>query len=339
MATRKQVSDTVKQRFQYHRLWGTKSHDWNNHAPQGLYYAGTGDYSADHPEEGIASGHDAPTGIWTVAWFLDCTAEMWAAINEDDPDDLNVYIEVRITCKHNKMWTSVDDPVNGFIDIGGIYLEPDSAPNIWTHSGASSVYLGNKPLSIKQLEDDIGVTKGAWIGGVICDTHDRDGQVVKPTPPKRSSDLVVPDGYDDYSNWTYTHELVFGPEDYDHDGHMEIDSITLPFYVALRWWDAETVVKVSLEKLFDFDIIGDNPFQYVPWAILKNSNWRSCDNHKTNNVKDGLMVMKSNSWSHLIVNNPLNPKVPGDSNGFRVVDQTKTGLKKWGVSPKTPSDS
>ena len=58
MATRKQVSDTVKQRFQYHRLWGTKSHDWNNHAPQGLYYAGTGDYSADHPEEGIASGHE-----------------------------------------------------------------------------------------------------------------------------------------------------------------------------------------------------------------------------------------------------------------------------------------
>ena len=330
----KRVSDIFTQRFQYRQLWGTSDRGWANGAQNGVSLGNPGT-------------NNTPTGNWTVAWFLDCTCQFYAYTkNDEDPDNFNVYIKIDIECHHNKLWTSNDTPSGGYIDIGAIYLSPDNKPappstyrefthNATTADSGSPIYLHNASGALSQLESDIGANNGTWLAGVICDNGTKEGKTITPGHDHDSS-WGTHSGTDS-SGWTITHTLVFTPSDYDDDGKMNLENVVIPFYIATRWWPSELVTKSGITTLFDFDLTGD-PFSYVPWAIRKSGSWRSCDDHRdSNNNKNGLMVRKSGSFSHLILNSPLNPNVPGDSNGFRVVDKTKTGRRRFGVSPKTPA--
>ena len=330
------VSKTFKQRFQYRKLWGSEPNHWNNNAPNGVYL-------------GVwnGTGTNTPEGVWTVAWFMDCLAEMYAyTMYDEDPTDLNVYVHINIHCNHNQLWTSNDVAANGYIDIGAIYLNPNNLPaidqntgkrealRVWHHpcpsgeepDGNAPIYLENPTGAKYQLEQDIGASRGAWLGGVICNTKSKEGQLI--TPPN------IPDGGwgvhngTDANGWDLVSVLTFGPDAYDGDGKLKLENVQMPFYIASRGWTSWYQTDSVLESLFDFDIVGDSPFVYIPWAIKKSGNWVSC-----NRRSDGLSTRKSSNWStHIIVNSPLNPNVPGDSSGFR-----KTG-NKWRVSPLTPEE-
>lgn len=323
----KYVTDEITRRFQYRQRWGAKDHGWNSGKSDGVRFEG--------------DSSDSPWGPYTGAWFLDATFHVRAYTrNDEDITDKRVYVQIRMDVAHNKLWTSADIEQNGFIDIGGIYFMPANIPPIGAdghreymrefyhpfgdYSTGAPVYLHNGDASLSQMESDIGVSPNSAIVRMLIDNGTRQGMIYAGS---NNSGWGVHHGTD-VAPYSFDFTIPFTPDQYDDDGKMKIENIQIPLYIASRYVDVDPPRNVvsRIVTLFDFDLVGDGPFQFVPWARrMPGGTWRSCNDGKT------LSTRQSGNWNHIVYNNALNPHVPGDSNGFRVQSS------QWAVSPITPS--
>lgn len=323
----KYVTDEIARRFQYRQRWGAKDHGWNSGKSDGVRFEG--------------DSSDSPWGHYTGAWFLDGTFGMRAYTrNDEDITDKRVYVQIRMRINSNKLWTSSQEEENGINDIGGIYFSPTNIPPIGSnghreymrefyhpfddYSTGAPVYLHNQDASLRQLEGDIGVSHESALAAVILDNGSRKGRIYAGN---NSSSWGTHSGTN-VAPYDFDVTLQFEPEEYDGNGQMKIENVQIPLYIASRYVDVDPPRNVvsRIVSMFDFDLVGDGPFQFVPWARrMPGGTWRSCNDGETLSTRQG------GNWNHIVYNNALNPHVPGDSNGFRVQSS------QWAVSPITPS--
>lgn len=143
--------------------------------------------------------------------------------------------------------------------------------------------------------------------------------------------------------WEISDVFTFPPDAFTLEGKFKPEWAQLPYYAAGRSLhgneDDGWNVLLSLQSLFNFNL--DDPgslFNYIPWAVLDNGNWLTCDRpsrdssvYDGNPYNDGLQVRKGSRWeNHYIWNNSMYPTPDGESDGFRVQNDN------WVTSPKTP---
>ena len=306
------LTPTVTQHFQVRQIWGADADKckWASGSPvNGII-------------QGAYSGVDSITsGSYTIGWFAYFTVQSRAYTKSDEnPNDDNVYIRVQITTNHNKIWTSNEQPAGGFVDIGLIVWNPDRKPPATTTS--SSLYLSNESASQSQLYDWAGINNNNVVCGVMADNETKRGK----TLPNGTWGTHASGDDNPVSIRTFT--LTFDDSAFTDDGGLKDECKMMPFVMASRWREQETMTGMAINRTLDIDLTVD-PFIYIPWAIMKNGQWVSC-----NRRSDGLMVYKNGNFSKTVKNSVLarvvNGKLPSNANGFRMKNS------KWQVSPITP---
>lgn len=312
------LSPTITQYFQARNIWGTEYHAWTSGAP------------VNSTLPGQYSGVDSPASgtKYTVAWFAYFRVETRAyAKNDENPNDSNIYLQIKITTVHNKLWTSNTNAADGFIDIGLIAFDASRAAPSYTEQ--SGIYLHNQDSAKNQLYTWAGISDSNIICGVVADNGYKTGQTVPGgTWGTHVNGVDTPVG-------TKTFTLVFSQNDFNEDGTLKESKRMMPFVHSTRYHKNEAgsmvdVTGLTLEPTLDINLEVD-PFIYIPWAIMKSGKWESC-----NRRDDGLMVCKNGSFSKVVKNSivsmVVNGKLPSTSNGFRVQGG------KWEVSPITPDE-
>jgi hypothetical protein len=247
-----------------------------------------------------------------------------------------------------------------FIDCAAIMWDPykkDQAPDSEFHQGSGNpndypFWANQFVLSFDQLIND-------WDNNTMIDnpTYDKIimGYGSNISINGKSNGQFYTWGLDsastsDPSRHEKTKVFKIPPEGFDQDGKLLPEYRYVPLYYSWRWWDTSTSnysVYTALEQGLYLDIISGE-FKYVPWAIVtgllpsldmhnfgvETPFWESCNRYpgewtEPSGTASGLYSKTSSGWD-LIYCSPINPNVPGDSNGFRVKPNS------WVVSPITP---
>lgn len=306
------LTPTITQHFQLRQIWGLGSHAWTSGAPASGIIIGENS-SVDSP---VTSGNP-----YTVAWYAYFRVNTRAYTKEDENiNDENIYIEIKIATLHNKLWTSNASEQDGFVDIGVLSWDSNRKPPAETI--VSQEYIHNQSAAKTQLYDWAGISDSNVICGVIADNGYKTGQTV----PNGAWGTHLGGIDTPVAERTFT--MVFDASYFNDDGTLKEQYRMMPFNYALRSHPGSGTVRMTLDRTIDVDLSVD-PFIYIPWAIMKNGQWVSC-----NRRPDGLMVYKNGSFSKAVRNSILarvrNGKLPSNANGFRMKNN------KWQVSPITP---
>lgn len=305
------LTPTITQYVQIRELWGAAGDRmrWKSGIPSGVRMGETS--IVDTPDSEVP---------YTVAWFTYFRIDTRAYDKLDEnPNDDNIYLEIKITTIHNKMWTSTESPADGFIDIGVLAWNPTRKPPAST-TGYPLVYQDHEAAR-RQLYEWAGIDENNIICGVIADNKSKLG-MVDPGGTWGSH----PNG-EDVPRGAIPFTMTFTPDSFNDDGTPKEQY--MPFVWASRWHEASNdTAGLQVSRTVDIDLSID-PFIYIPWAVKGSNGYLSC-----NRLPDGLMVHQNNSWSKVVKNSILarvvNNKFPKSANGFRVKRE------KWSVSPITP---